>query len=69
MLHAGDSGPGGFLGHYVVLTGYDFATNEVAYLDPALSLPVGDGRVSPDDLDVARKSFGTDEDLIRIPLK
>ncbi|CAM6092601.1 unnamed protein product [Calypogeia fissa] len=52
----------GYTGHYVVICGYDLETDEFEIRDPASSS--GSGRISLDALDAARKSFGTDEDIL-----
>eukprot|EP00249_Psilotum_nudum_P021739 c28224_g5_i1 orf=400-1254(-) len=54
----------GYTGHYVVICGYDTDMHEFEIHDPASSS--GSGRISIDVLDDARKSFGTDEDILLI---
>lgn len=56
----------GYTGHYVVICGYDMDADEFEIRDPASSST--SGRISLDALDEARKSFGTDEDLLLIYL-
>ncbi|KAG6553484.1 hypothetical protein Mapa_004396 [Marchantia paleacea] len=56
----------GYTGHYVVICGYDIDTDEFEIRDPASSS--GSGRISLDALEEARKSFGTDEDILFISL-
>ncbi|KAI7835881.1 hypothetical protein COHA_010226 [Chlorella ohadii] len=64
---AAESCPGspiGYLGHYVVLVGYDARSDEFEYRDPAserarLWVPA-------QRLEAARKCFGTDEDLLLV---
>ena len=54
----------GFVGHYVIVCGYNPRTRCVLVADPACS----DARtpVSVAEYDAARKAFGTDEDLLLI---
>ncbi|XP_037933277.1 protein GUCD1-like isoform X2 [Teleopsis dalmanni] len=55
----------GYAGHYIVLCGYDIKLNKIFYRNPE----VHDGHVcqcSTASLDVARKAYGTDEDVIFI---
>ncbi|KAI5059493.1 hypothetical protein GOP47_0025812 [Adiantum capillus-veneris] len=56
----------GYTGHYVVICGYDMELDEFEIRDPASSSE--NGRISLQALDEARKSFGTDEDLLLISL-
>ncbi|GFR50726.1 hypothetical protein Agub_g12983 [Astrephomene gubernaculifera] len=56
----------GYLGHYVLLVGYDSTTAEYVVRDPAAA--VSELRVSAAALDVARRSFGTDEDILVVGL-
>ena len=56
----------GYVGHYVLITGYDAAAGGYFVSDPAK--PSGRAFVHARDLDTARRSHGTDEDLIVIPL-
>eukprot|EP00803_Ostreobium_quekettii_P005533 evm.model.scf_541.3 EVM.evm.TU.scf_541.3 scf_541:55491-57195(-) len=61
----------GYTGHYVVICGYDAQRQAFLIQDPARSMPSGMW-VAADVLESARKSFGTDEDLLVIstqPLK
>ncbi|KAK1299414.1 hypothetical protein QJS10_CPB14g01678 [Acorus calamus] len=51
-----------YIGHYVVICGYDTETDEFEIRDPASSRKCE--RVSLPCLEEARKSFGTDEDII-----
>lgn len=55
-----------YMGHYVVICGYDADTNEFEIRDPAS--PGKYERVSMESLDEARKSFGTDEDILLVYL-
>lgn len=57
----------GYTGHYIVLCGYDADSNEFEIRDPASSRK--STMVSSKCLDNARKSFGTDEDLLLISLE
>ncbi|XVE69314.1 hypothetical protein DITRI_Ditri09bG0142400 [Diplodiscus trichospermus] len=57
----------GYTGHYVVICGYDAEADEFEIRDPASSRK--HNRVSSKCLDEARKSFGTDEDLLLISLE
>lgn len=59
----------GYLGHYLLLTGYDAPSAEFLYLDPAAAPPAAGGgasRLPAAQLDAARRAFGTDEDLLII---
>ncbi|CAN6471538.1 unnamed protein product [Victoria cruziana] len=56
----------GYIGHYVVICGYNMDTDEFEIRDPA-SLRKRE-RVSLECLEEARKSFGTDEDIILVYL-
>ncbi|XP_050385070.1 guanylyl cyclase 1 isoform X1 [Argentina anserina] len=56
-----------YTGHYVIVCGYDTATDEFEIRDPACSRK--HERVSSTCLEEARKSFGTDEDLLLISLR
>lgn len=61
----------GYTGHYVVICGFDAQRQAFLIQDPARSMPSGMW-VAADVLESARKSFGTDEDLLVIstqPLK
>lgn len=53
-----------YTGHYVVICGYDADADEFEIRDPASSRKYG--RVNSKCLEKARKSFGTDEDLLLI---
>jgi len=53
---------GDFTGHYVILCGYDSATSRFDVCDPACDCPRY--TVATDQLDAARKAWGTDEDII-----
>ncbi|KAL5203364.1 hypothetical protein ABZP36_014316 [Zizania latifolia] len=55
-----------YMGHYVVICGYDVDGCEFEIRDPASSRQRE--RVSMKILDEARKSFGTDEDIILVSL-
>ncbi|KAL9231397.1 hypothetical protein vseg_006630 [Gypsophila vaccaria] len=57
----------GYTGHYVVICGYDADKDEFEIRDPGSSSKYK--RVYSKHLDEARKSFGTDEDLLLIPLE
>ncbi|XP_009351227.2 guanylyl cyclase 1 isoform X1 [Pyrus x bretschneideri] len=57
----------GYTGHYVVICGYDTTADEFEIRDPACSRK--NERISSTCLEEARKSFGTDEDLLLISLK
>ncbi|KAG0473341.1 hypothetical protein HPP92_015198 [Vanilla planifolia] len=59
-------GSSDYMGHYVVVCGYDADTNEFEIRDPASSRI--NERVSLECLDCARKCFGTDEDIILVSL-
>ncbi|KAJ8624326.1 hypothetical protein MRB53_032856 [Persea americana] len=59
-------GNSGYTGHYVVICGYDADTGEFDIRDPASSRKYE--RVSMECLDEARKSFGTDEDILLVSL-
>ncbi|KAM6582350.1 hypothetical protein CsatB_009352 [Cannabis sativa] len=56
----------GYTGHYVIICGYDTETDEFEIRDPASSRK--HIKISSDCLEEARKSFGTDEDLLLISL-
>lgn len=56
----------GYTGHYVVICGFDNETNEFEIRDPAISCE--GSRVAFEVLEEARKTFGTDEDLLLISL-
>ncbi|KAM3355565.1 guanylyl cyclase 1 isoform X1 [Capsicum galapagoense] len=53
-----------YTGHYIVVCGYDTDADEFEIRDPASSRKYG--RVTSKCLEKARKSFGTDEDLLLI---
>ncbi|XVF56611.1 hypothetical protein PTKIN_Ptkin06aG0134700 [Pterospermum kingtungense] len=57
----------GYTGHYVVICGYDAEADEFEIRDPASSRK--HDRVSSKSLEEARKSFGTDEDLLLISVE
>ena len=58
---------GAYVGHYIVLVGYDAATDAFHVLDPAR--PADEPLVvSAADLHTARRSHGTDEDLLLVPI-
>lgn len=59
-------GSSDYMGHYVVICGYDADTGEFEIRDPASSRKYE--RVSMHCLDEARKSFGTDEDILLVSL-
>ncbi|XP_058007775.1 guanylyl cyclase 1 isoform X3 [Hevea brasiliensis] len=56
-----------YTGHYVVICGYDAGADEFEIRDPASSRK--SQRISSKCLEEARKSFGTDEDLLLISLE
>ncbi|KAI5670573.1 hypothetical protein M9H77_10937 [Catharanthus roseus] len=60
-----DENPG-YTGHYIIICGYDSATDEFEIRDPASSRK--HERITSRCLDDARKAFGTDEDLLLISL-
>lgn len=60
-------GSPGYTGHYIVICGYDAVKNEFEIRDPAS--PRKHEWVSSLCLEQARKSFGTDEDLLLISLE
>ncbi|EFJ26551.1 hypothetical protein SELMODRAFT_97002, partial [Selaginella moellendorffii] len=53
-----------FAGHYVVICGYDLETNEFEIKDPSSSSC--SDKLPLEALDEARKSFGTDEDILLV---
>ncbi|KAJ1686472.1 hypothetical protein LUZ63_017862 [Rhynchospora breviuscula] len=55
-----------YMGHYIVICGFDAGTNEFEIRDPACSRKYE--RVTMECLDEARTSFGTDEDIILVSL-
>lgn len=57
----------GFIGHYVVICGCNLVRNEFLIKDPAISNPNGVW-ISADDFDAARRSFGTDEDMLIVSM-
>jgi len=61
----GNLGNSDYVGHYVVLSDYDSATREFWVKDPASRETTT--FVKDTTLEKARKSFGTDEDLIVVP--
>ncbi|XP_054788627.1 guanylyl cyclase 1 isoform X2 [Prosopis cineraria] len=56
----------GYTGHYVLICGYDAGADMFEIRDPASSKK--HKRISSKSLEEARKSFGTDEDLLLISL-
>lgn len=58
------AGGGGYTGHYLLLVGFDGTRQEFVVQDPAQPLP--GLRLPSSVLDEARKSFGTDEDLLLV---
>ncbi|KAK3413634.1 hypothetical protein EUGRSUZ_I02190 [Eucalyptus grandis] len=62
----GDSGPG-YTGHYIVICGYEADEDEFEMRDPASSRK--QDKVTSRCLGEARKSFGTDEDILLISLE
>lgn len=61
------SGSSGYAGHYIVICGYDAHTDEFEIRDPTSSR--GRETISSRCLEKARKSFGTDEDILLIHLE
>ena len=61
----GGGGAPGYTGHYVVLAGYDAARSAYLVRDPAAPAPLL--RVPAEAVELARRSFGTDEDLLFVP--
>ncbi|KAM0014431.1 putative guanylate cyclase [Helianthus debilis subsp. tardiflorus] len=61
------SGSSGYTGHYIVICGYDALTDEFEIRDPASSRIRE--TISSRCLEKARKSFGTDEDILLIHLE
>ncbi|GAB4831857.1 Complement component 1 Q subcomponent-binding protein, mitochondrial [Ancistrocladus abbreviatus] len=57
----------GYTGHYIIICGYDAVNDEFEIRDPASSRK--HERVPSRCLDEARRSFGTDEDLLLISLE
>ena len=56
---------GGYVGHYVLITGFDESRDGFYIKDPAK--PVDGLFVRSENLNLARRAHGTDEDLIVIP--
>ncbi|XP_020577219.1 protein GUCD1 isoform X2 [Phalaenopsis equestris] len=56
-----------YMGHFIVICGYDAEGSEFEIRDPASSRK--NERVSLECLDSARKCYGTDEDIILVSLK
>ena len=56
----------GYVGHYVLVIGVDPARGEFIIRDPARLAP--EHRVSAGAFDTARRTFGTDEDLLLVRL-
>ena len=54
---------GGYVGHYVIICGWNEATDEYLLSDPACP---GECYLDAAILETARKSYGTDEDLLVI---
>ncbi|KAI7742366.1 hypothetical protein M8C21_025571 [Ambrosia artemisiifolia] len=61
------SGSPGYTGHYIVICGYDALTDEFEIRDPASSRIRE--TISSRCLEKARKSFGTDEDILLIHME
>ncbi|KAJ4719926.1 Guanylyl cyclase [Melia azedarach] len=57
----------GYTGHYILICGYDAGADEFEIRDPASSRK--HERIPSKRLEEARKSFGTDEDLLLISLE
>jgi hypothetical protein len=64
-----DSGGGSavYIGHYVVLQGWDAERDEFCVSDPDPQAPAAAWWVPSAALEAARKRFGTDEDLLLVP--
>ena len=63
---ASGSKPGaGYVGHYLLLHGHDPKSGEFLARDPAS--PFARSRIKEARLDAARKSFGTDQDMVLVP--
>ena len=62
----GEAQGSGYLGHYVLVFGYDDARAAFLVRDPASSSPLV--HINDAQLDSARTCFGTDEDLLFVPL-
>ncbi|XP_020678924.1 protein GUCD1 isoform X1 [Dendrobium catenatum] len=60
-------GSSDYMGHFIVICGYDAEASEFEIRDPASSRK--NERVSLECLDCARKCYGTDEDIILVSLK
>ncbi|XP_071734492.1 guanylyl cyclase 1 [Rutidosis leptorrhynchoides] len=60
------TGTAAYTGHYVVICGYDALTDEFEIRDPASSRK--SDRISSKCLEEARKSYGTDEDILLVSL-
>ncbi|XP_076882359.1 guanylyl cyclase 1-like [Bidens hawaiensis] len=60
------AGTAAYTGHYVIVCGYDGHTDEFEIRDPASSRK--SDRISSKCLEEARKSYGTDEDILLISL-
>eukprot|EP00300_Choanocystis_sp_HF-7_P004734 c1367_g1_i1.p1 GENE.c1367_g1_i1~~c1367_g1_i1.p1 ORF type:complete len:244 (-),score=28.41 c1367_g1_i1:40-771(-) len=58
------SGSAAYLGHFVVVVGYNFTRETVDYLDPAKRHARCSSSIA--DFELARHAFGTDEDVILI---
>ncbi|KAK9075452.1 hypothetical protein SSX86_003775 [Deinandra increscens subsp. villosa] len=58
------SGSSGYTGHYIVICGYDALTGEFEIRDPASTRTRE--TISSRCLEKARKSFGTDEDILLV---
>lgn len=59
-------GSAAYTGHYVVICGYDAQSDEFEIRDPASSRK--SDRISSKCLEEARKSYGTDEDILLVSL-
>jgi len=53
-----------YLGHYVVVVGYEATQGAFLVRDPASASPLV--LVSDERLEAARKAFGTDEDILLV---
>jgi Guanylylate cyclase len=70
LLYNDSAGNTQYTGHYILLHGFDSTTDSFYYKDPALYRNAGSytGRLSSLVLDMARQSYGTDEDLIFVSI-
>mmetsp|Transcript_10377 Transcript_10377/g.26337 ORF Transcript_10377/g.26337 Transcript_10377/m.26337 type:complete len:202 (-) Transcript_10377:1308-1913(-) len=61
-----DNVDGDYIGHYILLYGYDASSREFLVRDPAASSGGGKARIKDKLIEQARKSFGTDEDILLV---